>query len=266
MPLPPSKRVVFRRNPLFAVSAQMRFPPILRIQVETPAQFQEAIREQFPGYELINPAKVAIPSGIPSDIQAAMRATMQSNLNVSFEQAHRFKTNDGNWTIQLTQESVTMACTTYERWERFREKFSFALEHFIRIYKPPFSTMVGLRYQNAIERSKLGLDGVGWKRLLKPCIAAEFGCDGLSEHEIISNLHRFEFIEGADRIVVQHGMATNLLTKEPVYSIDNNLNSTDKVELKDVLSRLDQLNKHSGSLFRLCITEELFNSLDPISI
>ncbi len=126
--------------------------------------------------------------------------------------------------------------------------------------------MVGLRYQNAIERAKLGLNGVGWKELLKPFIAAELGCEGLSEGEFVSDLHRFEFKEGLDRIVVQHGMATNQLTKESVYSIDNNFNSTDKVELKDVLSRLDQLNKHSGSLFRLCITDRLYNSLDPISL
>ncbi|MHB8302132.1 MAG: TIGR04255 family protein [Acidobacteriaceae bacterium] len=266
MPLPPSKRVVFKRNPLFAVSAQMRFPPILRIQVEPPAQFQEAIRDQFPGYELVNPAQVAVPPGVPAEVQAAMRAAMQSTLNVSFEQAHRFKTDDGSWTLQLTQESLTMACKSYERWEVFREKFNFAREHFITVYKPPFSTMVGLRYQNAIDRSKLGLDGVGWKELLKPFIAAEFGCDGLSEQEIVANLHRFQFKDGSDDILVQHGMATHNETKVQVYSIDNNLNSTGKVELTDVLPRLDQLNKHSGSLFRLCITDRLYNSLDPISI
>lgn len=266
MALPTSKRVVFRRNPLFGVSAQVRFNPILRIQVETPAEFQEANRSQFAGYQVVNPAAIAIPSAVPAEVQAAMRNSLQSSLNISFERAHRFESGDGNWTIQLSQGSMTMSCKVYPRWEEFRERFRPVLESFVRIYSPPFMTVVGLRYQNAIERSKLGLVGVNWSALLKPFIAAEFSCEGLLEADIVSDLHRFEFREGPDRILVQHGMATNQLTKEPVYSIDCNFNSMGKVELTDVLSRLDQLNKHSGSLFRLCITDRLFNSLEPMDI
>ncbi len=266
MPLPTSKRVVFRRNPLFAVSAQVRFHPILRIQVETPVEFQEAIRSDFAGYQVVNPAPISIPPMVPSEVQAAMRNTLQSTLNISFERAHRFESSDGNWTVQLSQGSMTMACKAYPRWEDFREKFRPVLESFVRIYCPPFMIAVGLRYQNAIERSKLGLKGVNWSELLKPFIAAEFSSDGMSEADILSDLHRFEFREGPDRILVQHGMATNQLTKEQVYSIDSNLNSTGKVELTDVIPRLNQLNKHSGSLFRLCITDRLFASLEPMDI
>ena len=159
-----------------------------------------------------------------------------------------------------------MACKAYPRWEEFRERFRPVLEAFIGIYAPPFMVDVGLRYQNAIERSKLGLTGVNWSELLKPFIAAEFSGEGMSEADILSDLHRFEFKEGTDRILVQHGMATNQTTKEPVYSIDCNLNSTGKVELADVFPRLNQLNKHSGSLFRLCITDRLFTSLEPVDI
>ena len=266
MPLPPSKRVVFKRNPLFGVAAQMRFHPILRIQVETPAKFQEAIRSQFAGYEVVNPSAIAIPPGVPAEVQVAMRASLQSSLNISFDRAHRFVSGDGNWTVQLSQDSITMACKGYPRWEEFREKFRPVFDSFITIYSPPFAMSVGLRYQNAIERSKLGHVGVDWRDLLSSFIAAEFGCDGLSEADIVSDLHRFEFKEGSDRILVQHGMATNNLTKESVYSIDCNLNAIGKVELKDVITRLDQLNKHSGSLFRLCITDRLFTSLEPTDV
>ena len=266
MPLPTFKRVVFNRNPLFGVSAQVRFHPILRIQVEAPAEFQEAIRSQFAGYQVVNPAAIAIPPAIPPEVQAAMRSSLQSSLNISFERAHRFESSDGNWTVQLSQGSMTMACKAYPRWEDFREKFRPVLESFIRIYSPPFLVAVGLRYQNAIERSKLGLDSVKWSVLLKPFIAAEFSVEDISESDIVSDLHRFEFKDGADRILVQHGMATNQVTKESVYSIDCNLSSTGKVELTDVFLRLNQLNKHSGSLFRLCITDRLFNSLEPVDI
>jgi uncharacterized protein (TIGR04255 family) len=266
MALSPSKRVVFNRNPLFGVSVQVRFPPILRIQVEPPAKFQETIRSTFPWYTAVNPAPIAMPGGISADIQAAMQATMQSNLGVSFERAHRFVSDDSNWVVQLSQAAITMSCKTYPRWEIFREKFEFVFNAFTAIYSPPFATMVGLRYQNVIQRSALDLTGVAWPELLQPFIAAEFGCAGLSETDIVSDLHRFELKEGPDRILVQHGMATNQLNKEPVYSIDNNFNTTDKVELKDVFLRLDELNKHSGSFFRLCITDRLYSSLEPLPI
>jgi uncharacterized protein (TIGR04255 family) len=264
MPLPPSERVVFNRNPLFAVSAQMRFPPILLIQVEAPAAFQEAIRADFPGYNLVNPSPIGIPPQVPAQVQAAMRASMQSGFNISFDRTHVFESADQNWVVQLAQESITMSCKNYPRWEVFRESLESVLNPFIGVYSPPYATMVGLRYQNAIEREKLGLKGVPWKELLQPFIAAEFG--RLDEETVVSDLHRFEFSEGSDRILVQHGMATNQATKEAVYSIDNNLNTKGRVELSDVFPRLEQLNKHSGSLFRLCITERLYASLMPTTI
>jgi len=179
---------------------------------------------------------------------------------------HRFDSSDGKWTVNLTQETIMMACNEYPRWEEYRERFRPVFDSFVATYNPPFALSVGLRYQNAIQRSKLGLENVGWAELLSPFIAAEFGCEGLLETDVISDLHRFEFKEGQDRILVQHGMAKNQLTQEPVYSIDSNLNSSGKVDLHDVFPRLDQLNKHSGSLFRLCIKDRLFNSLEPMDI
>jgi uncharacterized protein (TIGR04255 family) len=244
----------------------MRFHPILRIQVETPAKFQEAIRSQFAGYGVVNPSPIAMPPGIPAEVQVAMRASLQSSLEIGFDRVHRFLSDDGNWTVQLSQDSITMACKVYPRWEEFRDKLRPVFDSFIAIYGPPFAMAVGLRYQNAIERSKLGLNGVGWSDLLSSFIAAEFGCEGLSEKDILSDLHRFEFKEGSDRILVQHGMATNQLTNEQVYSIDCNLSAIGKVELTDVFPRLDQLNRHSGSLFRLCITDRLFSSLEPMDV
>ncbi len=161
-----------------------------------------------------------------------------------------------------------MSCKNYPRWEVFRDKLESVFNPFHALYKLPFASMLGLRYQNAIERSKLELESVEWRELLKPFIAAEFACDGLSETDILSDLHRFEFTEGMDKIYVQHGMATNQSTKEQVYSIDSNFltKDTDKVDISNVFKRLDQLNKHSGKLFRLCITERLYDSLKPIAI
>lgn len=267
MPLPVSPRVLFKRNPLSAVSAQIRYPPILRVKVEAPAEFQESVRPSFPGYSVVDPSSFPILPDVPVEVQNAIRAALLGAQNLGVEKAHRFASDNDEWVIQLTAESLTIGCKKYSRWEDFRRRLEVVWSDFVRIYAPPYATMVGIRYQNAIERSKLGLSGVGWGELLKPFIAAEFGCDGIREDEIQSSLHRFELsLPDSDRVLVQHALATNQATKEKVYSIDNNFNTTSRVELPDVFKRLDKLNGHSGSLFRLCITDRLYTALEPTEI
>ncbi len=50
MPFPEVQRVIYRKNPLEQVICQFRFPAILRIDTETPADFQERIRNDFPQF------------------------------------------------------------------------------------------------------------------------------------------------------------------------------------------------------------------------
>ncbi len=51
MPFPSANRVIFKRNPLKEVICQLRFPPILKIDSEIPANFQDLIRNEFPKYK-----------------------------------------------------------------------------------------------------------------------------------------------------------------------------------------------------------------------
>ena len=44
------QRYQYARSPLVEVICQLRFPPILSINTEEPAQFQEAVRRDFPRY------------------------------------------------------------------------------------------------------------------------------------------------------------------------------------------------------------------------
>ncbi|HQU44113.1 MAG TPA: TIGR04255 family protein, partial [Pirellulales bacterium] len=50
MPLPEFPRVIYGKNPLEVVICQLRFPPILRIGAELPAEFQERIRKDYPEF------------------------------------------------------------------------------------------------------------------------------------------------------------------------------------------------------------------------
>ncbi len=114
MALPQTNREVYRRNPLAEVIVQLRFPPILRIEAEPPAQFQEAIRDRYPRYRQIVPA-----GQIPSDVPAPVRNLIQSMGAAAGPSQHVFETEDQKASLTLSRESIALKTTAYTRWEQF---------------------------------------------------------------------------------------------------------------------------------------------------
>src|SRR5258708_615126 len=50
-PFPDAERVIYDHNTLGEVLCQVKFPPVLRIEAELPAQFQDRIRDVFEIYK-----------------------------------------------------------------------------------------------------------------------------------------------------------------------------------------------------------------------
>ena len=68
MPFPEAKRIIYRKNPLDQVICQLRFPPILKIDAEVPAKFQDRIRGDFPNLSDSLEIKVEVPHGVKAEI------------------------------------------------------------------------------------------------------------------------------------------------------------------------------------------------------
>ncbi len=265
MPLPNSPRVVFKKNPLYAVTSVLRFPTILRIQAESPVAFQDAVRQFFPIYSVLNGLPIELPSDMPAEVQSLVRANLQKAMSSNVERFHKFSTFDENWTVQLSQSALVLQVKNYSDWANFREKVSELVDHFQLIYAPAFYSSISLRYQNAIRRMELGLDGTPWSELLKPFVAAELSKDCFSESEIVSCAHNFEIkFSDSEHVQIQHGLGTHTATNEPVYVIDGNFFSKTRTNHNDVLTKLTSLNAYSGQLFRACITDTLFHALEPL--
>ena len=62
---PSSPREIYEKAPLIQVVCQLRFPPVLRIESQIPADFQERIRARFPLFERNSPP-LAAPLPIPA--------------------------------------------------------------------------------------------------------------------------------------------------------------------------------------------------------
>src|ERR1700733_6499774 len=111
MAFPDVERVIYEHNPLREVVCQLRFPPILRIDAESPVQFQDLIRAEYPFYQA-RPA-LRLPPGVLPD----MAQMIAASLPMAGQKAHVFESKDKTWNLSLSREILGLACRKYERWE-----------------------------------------------------------------------------------------------------------------------------------------------------
>jgi uncharacterized protein (TIGR04255 family) len=259
---PESDRVVYSRNPLFEVICQLRFPPILRISAEPPAAFQELIRGDFP---LLSEKMPEIPAGVPAPVSLAIAEFLK---NAPRQQliGYEFASPDQRWKVSLTRDFLALSASKYKRWEEFRDCFEKPLRALIKVYNPAFFTRVGLRYENLIRRSVLGLDAAEpWAKLIRPPIAGML-MDGLAsniEESVTQTLIKLPEYNG--RVRITHGLARAVDTDEESFLIDSDF-FTEEQTLDDATGILAYFNKQSGSLFRWCIEERLHAAMDPVPV
>src|SRR5262249_27405612 len=157
------ERCVFMKAPLVQVICQLRFPPILAIEASPPSEFQERVRNYLPLLERVTP--IALPQ-LPANL-AHLLGPATSAVQ------YLFLTEDRQTTLQLASDSLTFSTANYTRWEHFSKQLQQPFQALLEIYKPSFFMRVGLRYQNAIARSRYGLESAPWSALLRSEILGE---------------------------------------------------------------------------------------------
>ena len=254
MPFPESPRVQYATNPLEVVICQLRFPPVLRIETELPANFQNRVRGQYPLFGELPP----IARGL--DIPPSIAKLFAPALNVT--RTYEFASENQLWKLTLSKEALALACHSYTSWDDFKGQFVRAFDALREEYAPSFLTRVGLRYRNVISRARLGLVDVPWSELLEPRIAAELDSPISpyvkdSDHQVLVDL-----AENIGKVRIFHGMGA-AANGESIYVIDNDFFSEQRSEIADALPILERFNLKSGSLFRWCIKPRLHEALGP---
>lgn len=255
MPIPDSPRVLYGKNPLAEVICQLKFPPVLKIDVAAPADFQERIRSRFPAYKesRVVPFAVDLPADVTNLIPNEWRVG---------KVAYEFISADEIWKVTLTRESIALTTKKYERWEQFKEFLKLAVDALAGIYAPAFYTRVGLRYKDIIQRTPLGLAGTPWSELLRPHIAGELSVPEISGSIETAGRQLILSLDGQAKVLLQHGLLSGD-KGEICYAIDADFWTEKRTEAKDVLTLLDQFNRQSGNLFRWCISDRLHNAMGP---
>lgn len=252
---PPSPRVVYSKAPLVQVICQLRFPSLLSIESKPPVEFQEQIRTDFPLLEKVaNP----LPLDLPPEVVQMIRAQASA---ISYQ----FLTEDRASTVTLTPESVALSTSRYTQWEHFRDQLRVPLAALNEIYSPSFFSRIGLRYQDAIARSVLGLEQVPWSMLLRRDILGELALPQFEANleGVANRTLRLKLPCGAGSVLIRHGLGTLQGHQEVCYMIDLDFFTEQRTEVADAEPTLDQFNALAGRAFRWCITNLLRDALGP---
>ena len=252
-------RVIYSKNQLGEVICQLRFPEILTIEANIPAQFQEAIRGDFPHYSVRKEAPAPKLAGTPGNM-SLQNQPMSNN--------YQFVSADGVWRVNLTSKFISLSCSRYTCWEDFAAKLDKPLAAFIQIYRPAFFDRVGLRYLNFFSREALGLSSTPWRELFQSQYLGLLADEQVVEGSVNRCSMDAELaIRGGCRakihagpgLVKRNGQQDN----EIKFIFDQDLFMTGKVAVNLSAGALQTLHRQADSIFRGAITDTLHDAMDP---
>jgi uncharacterized protein (TIGR04255 family) len=260
MPFPEAPKVIYDKNPLDLVICQLRFPPILKIDAEIPADFQDLVRRQFPNFNETAEVAIEIPPGqsaqIPVDV---LRQMLPSNKN------YEFSSEDEVWKINLTRTFVALSTKGYPRWSEFKKKLEIPFEALCKVYSPNYFSRVGLRYIDVIRRSKLELTDIDLKELLSPYISGPLNSADVGP--FVKNFESKYEINLVDGLGIARIIAKFVEFKEEnneiCFMIDSDFSRKEKINIASALELLDSFNLKAHRLFRWCITDKLHKAMGP---
>lgn len=251
-------RYSYVNSPLIETICQLRFPTILSIGSTEPAQFQEAIRTDFPKY-------------------AARQEQQQARLvNGQVEQPpaitnYNFISADGLWKVNLTKDFIALSTLRYTRWEDFAQKLDKVLALFIQIYQPAFFERIGLRYVNAISRQKLGLEGELWDDLIESPFIGVLAEPDVDQDRVSKNSLDVDMtLEQGCRLKLHAGpgmLGDGKKDPEPKFILDGDFSVVDKeIPAQRIAGDLDVLHDYAVRLFNAAVTQELHEAMGPIPL
>ncbi len=253
------ERYLYRKRQLVEVICQLRFPTILSISAREPADFQEAIRGDFPQYKrLLEQAQPKL-SGGPGSFRVEEGEKITN---------YQFLSADGRWKVNLTNSFVSLATPAYTTWEDFAAKLDLVLAQFIPIYRPAYFERVGLRFINVFSRKALDLEGVPFRELFQPGYLGLLAEEDVREEGFARAGQDIELaISGGCRIKMHAGPGLlqrgNVKDGEIKFILDNDVFMNGKLPVAQCAPALQTVHIQADRIFAGAITERLHEAMEP---
>ena len=248
-------RTHYDNAPLHEVICQLRFPPILTINQNEPADFQESVRDAFPQYARQEDIPAPKLSGIGTpNIQVQTQPPVTN---------YHFLSTDGAWKINLTRDFIALSTLRYPGWEEFARHLDRPLAAFIRLYNPAYFQRVGLRYRNIISRARLGLEDSAWTDLFSSAYTGPMGEEDIEEERVkqyscdmtlqLDSSCQAKIHAGPG--IVKSGNAAQ--DTEVKFILDLDLFMSGSVSCTLAAAALETLHAHANQVFEGAITDTL---------
>lgn len=255
------QRYLYARPPLAEVICQLRFPTILSIGAKEPAEFQEAIRGEYPRYAARPEYPIPKLTGVGTANPAVQPQPPITNYN--------FLSQDGKWKINLTNGFIALSTVGYRQWEDFAQRLDVILAHFIRIYQPAFFERIGLRYVNAFSRKAVGMEDMLWDDLIQSAYLGILGEPDVDEKTVSKCSVDVEMVlDGGCRMKLHTG--PGILKKgaptaqgEARFILDGDFSAAGSLPADQIPTRLETLHSWAVRLFQGAITRELHDAMGP---
>ena len=253
-------RRVYRTSLTHEVICQLRFPTILTINNNPPADFQESIRDIFPRYAVRQEKMPPQVLGLGGPNPQVKQQPPVSN--------YTFLSADGLWKLNLTQNFIALSTLRYTGWEEFARQLDRSLAQFISIYKPAYFERVGLRYLNFIDRKQLSVEDIPYRELIQPCYLGPLALEQMHEKSVSRCTIDTEFaLRGGCRVKVHAGPAMvkqrNQAEGQQKFIFDMDLFMPGKIQVNLSAGALQTIHAQSYPLFRSAITDTLHDAMEP---
>jgi uncharacterized protein (TIGR04255 family) len=244
-------RVIFDRNPLQNVIAQLRFPTIFALeQPAGVAGFQERIRDDYPKAEgrsqqlsvVVSPGGISAPTTQPGP--------------------WRFLSKDGSWVAALAPDFVSLETTNYQRFEGFVDRARRLFEVAGETLGLSVRGRLGLRYINQLRHPDARTVD-DWRKYLENDLLGAVGGELLREH-VVQAFQQIVLSLDAGGMTIRHGFVRED-EEQSSYLLD--LDAYDDREASfssdEVIEKLTMFKRWTWNAFRRSITDEMATYLGP---
>ena len=251
------ERTILTNPQLQEVICQLRFPDILMLNQQQPAQFQDRIRDVFPNFSVLKETPAPKITGTPGNMTVENQPSTPN---------YQFISEDSLWKVNLTSKFISLSCRKYTCWEEFAKMLDKPLAAFIQLYHPAYFTRLGLRYINIISRSQLGLSGVPYRDLIQPEYLGLLAHEDVIESSATGcQVDAQVQIRGGCRLKVHAAPALFNRNGKPEedtrFILDLDLFMPGNVAVNMSTGALNTLHSQAYGWFRGAITDTLFDAL-----
>jgi uncharacterized protein (TIGR04255 family) len=233
----------FPSPPLKAMLGQVRFPPVLKVAAPaTLAAFQDSVRGRFTEYAEEQQFQVAFAAGQPPQATTAM--------------TYRFSTADGNWSVLLAPDALTVEAAAggrYTSYEEFKELFALAWDAAAQHLAPARVVRQGLRYIDHLDGD---LPAPEWAEWVNPELLGPLAGETLS-HGLEHALTEMRFRRSDGFLIFRHGISAAGPENRPGYLMDFDYFTEEPLAAlaaERVVARFDAFHDVLYAFFRWCVT------------